>query len=55
MRELPFVLLAVLFLFWSQAVQAAEEKKDIKKPAGNSELEDLKRRVEYLEKWLKGN
>jgi len=54
MRELPFVLLAVLFLFWSQAVQAAEEKKDIKKPAGNSELEDLKRRVEYLEKWLKG-
>ena len=53
-RKLSFVLLAVLFLFWSQAVQAAEEKKDIKKPAGNSELEDLKRRVEYLEKWLKG-
>src|SRR3989338_532674 len=54
MRKLSFVLLAVLFLFWSHDVLAAEEKKDIKKPAGNSELEDLKRRVEYLEKWLKG-
>ncbi|MEK6540118.1 MAG: carbohydrate porin [Deltaproteobacteria bacterium] len=54
MRKSSFVLLAVLFLFWSQAVPAAEEKKDIKKPTGNSDMEDLKRRVEYLEKWLKG-
>ncbi|MBI3398960.1 MAG: hypothetical protein HY026_06995 [Deltaproteobacteria bacterium] len=53
MKKLAILLLAVLFIFFIQEAQADEVKKDVKKSDSAGELEQLKARVENLEKAIK--